>query len=280
MSTPTAQRTLAVDGVRSPVFVAGPDGSESAREAVVFVHGNNAGAPWDPLPARVAQFSRVVVPEMPGFGAADKPAQWPYTVAAYAQHLDGILEQLGVEHAHLVAHDFGGPWALAWAAEHLDAVASITLINAPVVIDHLAAKLWRTPVVAEALWRITPQALVRQALARNDPNLPADAVNRIAAHMVAPGTPDAVLKLYRTTGPDAVAPYADRLAGFDRNVLIMWGTEDRYVPFAQTEQYRQIFAHCEIHAVAGAGHWPWLEQPDTVAGYLTNFLRRLPRKAT
>lgn len=122
--------------------------------------------------------------------------------------------------------------------------------------------------------------LMRQALARNDPNLPADAVNRIAAHMVAPGTPDAVLKLYRTTGPDAVAPYADRLAGFDRNVLIMWGTEDRYVPFAQTEQYRQIFAHCEIHAVAGAGHWPWLEQPDTVAGYLTNFLRRLPRKAT
>jgi len=280
MSTPTAQRTLAVDGVRSPVFVAGPDGSESAREAVVFVHGNNAGAPWDPLLARVAQFSRVVVPEMPGFGAADKPAQWPYTVAAYAQHLDGILEQLGVEHAHLVAHDFGGPWALAWAAEHLDAVASITLINAPVVIDHLAAKLWRTPVVAEALWRITPQALVRQALARNDPNLPADAVNRIAAHMVAPGTPDPVLKLYRTTGPDAVAPYADRLAGFDRNVLIVWGTEDRYVPFAQTEQYRQIFAHCEIHAVAGAGHWPWIEEPDTVAGYLTNFLRRLPRKAT
>ena len=36
---------------------------------------------------------------------------------------------------------FGGPWALAWAAGRLDAVASITLINTPVLINHFAAKI-------------------------------------------------------------------------------------------------------------------------------------------
>lgn len=150
MDHPVEHRTLAVDGVRSPVLVAGPE----RPEAIVFVHGNNAGAKWDRLLTPVAGFARVVAPEMPGFGAADKPSQWPYTVAAYAAHLDAILEQLGVRRTHLVAHDFGGPWSLAWAADHLDAVASITLINAPVVINHFAAKLWRTPVLAEALSRI------------------------------------------------------------------------------------------------------------------------------
>ena len=30
-------------------------------------------------------------------------------------------------------------------------------------------------------------------------------------------------------------------------------------------------AHVEV--IAGAGHWPWLEQPEVVAGHLTGFLR-------
>lgn len=273
MDGPVEHRTLAVDGVRSPVLVAGPDGVDP-DEAVVFVHGNNAGAKWDRLLSPVAGFTRVIAPEMPGFGAADKPAQWPYTVPAYAAHLGAILDQLGVRRAHLVAHDFGGPWALAWAADHLESVASITLINAPVVINHFAAKLWRTPILAEALSRIGNPAVLRRVLAMRDPGLPADALDSIAEHMFARGTPDAVLKLYRSTGPNALAPYADRLAGYGGDVLVVWGADDRYVPFAQTEDYRQIFGNCEIQPVPGTGHWPWLEQPDAVAGYVTAFLHR------
>ena len=270
MDHPVEHRTLAVDGVRSPVLVAGP----KRPEAIVFVHGNNAGAKWDRLLTPVAGFARVVAPEMPGFGAADKPSQWPYTVAAYAAHLDAILEQLGVRRAHLVAHDFGGPWSLAWAADHLDAVASITLINAPVVINHFAAKLWRTPVLAEALSRIGNPAVLRRVLAMRDPGLPSDALDSIAEHMFARGTPDAVLKLYRSTGPNALAPYVDRLADYRGDVLVVWGADDHYVPFAQTDDYRRIFRRCEVQPIPGTGHWPWLEQPDVVAGHLTAFLRR------
>ncbi|MBU9767302.1 alpha/beta hydrolase [Mycobacterium sp. TNTM28] len=268
-------RTLAVDGVRSPVLVAGPPAREGVRadEAVVFVHGNNAGARWDRLLTPVAGFARVIAPEMPGFGAADKPAQWPYTVAAYAAHLDAILRQLGVERAHLVAHDFGGPWALAWAVDHLDSVASITLINTPVTINHFAAKLWRTPVVAETLSRMGNPAVARWLLARRDPGLPAGAVDTIAEHMFARGTPQAVAKLYRSTGPNALAPYVDRLADYRGDVLVVWGADDRYVPLAQTDDYRRIFRSCAVQSVPGAGHWPWLEQPELVAGLVTAFLR-------
>lgn len=273
MDSPVEHRTLAVDGVRSPVLVAGA-AEPDAGEAVVFVHGNNAGARWDRLLMPVAGIARVIAPEMPGFGAADKPAQWPYTVAAYAAHLGALLDQLGVERAHLVAHDFGGPWALAWAVDHLDSVASITLINTPVVINHFAAKLWRTPVLAEALSRIGNPAVLRRVLAMRDPGLPADALESIAEHMFARGTPDAVLKLYRSTGPNALAPYADRLSEFTGDVLVVWGADDHYVPYAQTDEYRRIFRSCEVQPVPGTGHWPWLEQPDTVAGHVTEFLRR------
>ena len=136
---------VAVDGVRSPVRIGG---SESA-DPVLFVHGNNAGADWGPLIARVAEFARVIAPELPGFGGADKPPDWGYTVAHYAAHLDGLLSQLETRPVHLVAHDFGGPFALAWAADHLDRTAGITLINTPRRINHAAAKIWRMPILGE-----------------------------------------------------------------------------------------------------------------------------------
>ncbi|MBV8930803.1 MAG: alpha/beta hydrolase [Mycobacteriaceae bacterium] len=276
MSGPHDIRTVAVEGVRSPVRVGGraADAREAdAREAVLFVHGNNAGADWSPLMTPVSEFVCVFAPDMPGFGDADKPAHWDYTVTGYAEHLNGVLVQLGVQRAHLVAHDFGGPWSLAWAADHLDAVASITLINTPVRINHLAAKIWRAPVLPEILWRVTPAAALRQIMRRQDPGLPQAAVDQIVAHTMVPATQRAVLALYRSTGEDAIGRYTERLERFTGDVLIVWGDADAYISEDQAEQQRNLFRHAQLQRVPEAGHWPWLEQPDLVAGYVTEFLR-------
>ena len=39
------------------------------------------------------------------------------------------MTKLGVRKAHLVLHDFGGPWGLAWALANSRALASLTLIT-------------------------------------------------------------------------------------------------------------------------------------------------------
>src|SRR4051794_14616427 len=116
-------RSVTVAGVRSPVLTAGPD---DAEEAVVFVHGvPGAGQEWADLVGRVGEFARAVAPDMPGFAGADKPRDFPYNVDGYARHLDGLLGELGIRRAHLVMHDFGGPWALAWGVANLDRLASV-----------------------------------------------------------------------------------------------------------------------------------------------------------
>src|SRR5262245_21773377 len=110
------QRVVRVAGVRSPVLEAGPP---AAEEAVVFVHGNpGSSGDWEELVGRVGEFGRAVALDMPGFGRADKPDDFDYTVSGYAGHLGGCLAELEVRRAHLVLHDFGGPWSLAWAAAH------------------------------------------------------------------------------------------------------------------------------------------------------------------
>ncbi|MDQ4032492.1 MAG: alpha/beta fold hydrolase [Actinomycetota bacterium] len=82
-----------------------------------------------PAPAR----SPAIAPDLPGYGSADKSDRFNYTVDGYARHLGGIIDQLGIYRAHLVLHDFGGPWGLTWAAQHPDRFASVTLINSGVL---------------------------------------------------------------------------------------------------------------------------------------------------
>ncbi|MDP8953075.1 MAG: alpha/beta fold hydrolase [Actinomycetota bacterium] len=77
---------------------------------MVFSHGNpGSSRDWERLSSRAGEFGRAVAPDMPGFGRADKPEDFDYTVEGYARHLDGVMVELGIRRAHLVVHDFGGP---------------------------------------------------------------------------------------------------------------------------------------------------------------------------
>src|SRR5262245_34176946 len=200
MSGSLWSKDVVVNGVRGSVLLGGPG---TFDEAVVFVHGNpDAGADWKPLMGSVVEFAPVVAPDMPGFGGADKRPDQDYTLAGYAAHLGGVIEQLGIERVHLVAHDFGGPFALTWAVANPDRVASITLINTAVLLDyrwHRMARVWRAPVIGELAQRASTRALARWLLRHDNPGLPDEWVDRIAGHLMPRGTKHAILRLYRST---------------------------------------------------------------------------------
>ena len=172
MSIPTVE--VSVRGVRSPVLTAGPpDGAE----AVVFVHGNPGPADdWRDLLTRAGELGRAIAPDMPGHGRAGKPKHFSYSVDGYAGHLAALLDQLASPRAHIVAHNFGGPWALAWAARHPGALASATLLNTGVAIDyrwHRYARIWRAPVLGEVFQATASRPGFRMLLGRENPRLAA-----------------------------------------------------------------------------------------------------------
>jgi pimeloyl-ACP methyl ester carboxylesterase len=263
-----------VRGVRSPVLQAGPT---DAAEAVVFVHGNpGPGSDWSDLLGRVGEFARALAPDMPGYGEADKPAHFDYTIEGYARHLGGLLEELDVRRAHLVAHDFGGAWALAWAVAHPDAFASATLIDAGALIDyqwHRYAKVWRTPIAGELFMASGRRAAARLLLGRENPRLYRDAIDRIYAHGRGWSTQRAILKLYRATPASAMEGSVQALRALDRPALVLWGTHDAYFPWQQAERQRQAFPSARVELLEGLGHWPFLEDPGWVASLVIPFLR-------
>jgi pimeloyl-ACP methyl ester carboxylesterase len=274
VSNPLWIKHVVVNGVRGPVLLGG---GESFDEAVVFVHGNpDAGADWKPLMEHVVEFAPVVAPDMPGFGRTDKRPDQDYTLAGYAAHLGGVIEQLGIERVHLVAHDFGGPFALTWAAANPDTIASVTLINTGVLLDyrwHRMARLWRIPIVGELVQKASSRSFARWLLRHDNPGLPDEWADRIAGHLMPRGTKHAILRLYRSTRKRHMDTLVAPLRQRDPDTLVVWGDRDVYIPVAQAERQLTVFPRARVEMLPGVGHWAWLEQPDRVAELVIPFLR-------
>ena len=285
MTGTPADRTVTVEegavtvaGVRSPYLHAGP---ADADEAVVFVHGNPGPAEdWRRLVGRTGAFARAVAPDMPGFGGADKPDSFVYTVDGYARHLGGVLDELGIRRAHLVLHDFGGAWGLWWAADHPDRFASATLLNIGVLRGyrwHSLARIWRTSGLGEVFLRTSTRAASQRLLRRGTPRgLPREALDRMYDGLKDRGTQRAVLRLYRATDIAAVSEDLHRrLEGCDRPVLAVWGRHDPYLPVAYADRQRETFPGAEVVVLDDSGHWPMLDDPAALEAAVLPFLERV-----
>lgn len=268
-------RRITVDGVSSPVLEAGP---QDAREAVVFVHGNpGSSSDWMALLDAI-EFGRAVAVDMPGFGKADKPRDFDYEVPAYAEFLQGALEQLGVDRVHLVVHDFGGPFGLTWGLAHPEAWASVVLINVGVLPGytwHTMAKRWRTPVLGELTQAWIPRSGWRRVMQNSNPKgLPEEFVEKMYDDYDR-GTRRTVLKLYRATPDPAIM--ADEIgapvAELHKPALVVWGAKDPYIGVEYAERQREFFDVKDMVILKDSGHWPFQDDPEPVARAVLPFLR-------
>jgi pimeloyl-ACP methyl ester carboxylesterase len=265
---------ISVDGVRSPVLETGP---EAPEEAVVFVHGNPGSTnDWARLLEAAGEHGRAIALDMPGFGEADRPKDFPYTIEGYSAHLGSVLEQLGVQRAHLVLHDFGGPWGLHWASEHSDAYASTTLIDTGVLYGyswHAMAKIWRMRGVGEAFFAATTRGAMKMAMRRGQPSpLPDEAFELFYRANKDKGTQRAILRLYRASPPSAIEALGPRLRELERPTLVVWGRHDPYIKVEYAEQQRRTFPAARVVVLEQSGHWPMWDAPEEVEAAVVPFL--------
>lgn len=264
---------VTLKGVTSPCLEAG-----MGQEGVLFVHGNpGAAEDWRGLVAAAGEFMAAVAPDMPGFGSADKPDHFNYTIEGYAQHLHALVEHLKLQRVHLVLHDFGGPWGLTYAAQHPERIASVTLINTGVLRGyrwHFMGQLWRLPWIGEFVMATTSRFGFGLVLKRGNPQgLPTEAIDRMYRDFDA-GTRRAVLRLYRASSD--VDGYSNRvrdaLLPRDLPALVLWGRHDVYIPSVYAWRQRETFPSAEVLMLPDSGHFPHLDDPRAVEGPLMGFL--------
>jgi pimeloyl-ACP methyl ester carboxylesterase len=278
------RRTLSVAGTHAPMIEAGPT---DATEAVLFVHGNpGSSSDWTALVDAAGAVGRAVAVDMPGFGKAHAPAAFAYDVDSYARFLEAARGELGIERVHLVVHDFGGPFGLAWGLGHPDRWASVVLMNVGVMPGykwHSLAKRWRTPVLGELLQAFIPRAAWRREMQKNNPKgLPGEFVDKMYDDYDRE-TRRTVLKLYRNTPDpgDRAQELGSALAKLHKPALVVWGASDPFLSVDYAEGQREFFDVQDVAILPESGHWAFQDDPERVRELVVGFLQRqlAPRSA-
>lgn len=213
---------------------------------------------------------------MPGWGRSARPRSFDYSMHGLSAFLERCLAELGVERRKLVVHDWGS-LALIGAQRRPELVERLVVIDAVPLLPgyrwHWVARLWRRRGVGELLNATTTRSslalLLRQARGDRGP-MPPQFVDMIWDHWDA-GTRRATLALYRDADPDRLAAAGSDLGGIACPALVLWGDRDLYLPTRFAHAYADALPGAEIEVLAGAGHWPWIDQPavvDRVLGFL------------
>lgn len=89
---------------------------ETGMPVALFLHGNPTSSYiWRNIMPAVSEVAYCIAPDLIGFGASDKPSL-EYRFADHVHYLDGFLAQTGIDHAYIVAQDWGTALAFELAA--------------------------------------------------------------------------------------------------------------------------------------------------------------------
>jgi pimeloyl-ACP methyl ester carboxylesterase len=261
-SLPVEEHTAQIAG--GPVFWRSATGSGSP---VLYLHGVPTSSDlWLAFLARTGGLA----PDLPGFGRSGKRADGDYTIEGYNRFLEAFLEHLGVDRYRLVVHDWGAV-GLALAQRHPRRMERLVVLNSVPLLPgyrwHRVARVWCTPVLGElAMGATTRWGLRRlsgEANVRPGP-LPDDMIDSIWSHFDQ-GTQRAILRLYRSSPPEVLAAAGERLGELRAPALVLWGAQDPYIPTRFAHDYAERLPDARLRLVEGAGHWPWVDEPDLVS---------------
>ena len=103
------------------------------HETVLLMHGNaESGAVWYGWMPHLTAKLKVVRPDMRGFGrSTPMPRDFPWSADRIADDYIALMDELGIEHFHVVGAKVGGTMALHFAARYPARVRSLTVLSPP-----------------------------------------------------------------------------------------------------------------------------------------------------
>ncbi len=238
---------------------------------LVCLHGIGGDArSFGPQLEGLANECRVVAWSMPGFGAT--PCPGPMTFALLADALEALLDQLGLDAAHLLGHSIGGMVAQELAARRPERVRSLVLSATSPAFGRRDGD-FQERFVAARLGPLDEGATMAELAAG------------IVEELVGEDPDPAGLDLARAcmaAVPEATYRAAIRcLTTFDRRTdlgriavptLLIAGAEDSNAPAPMMEKMATFIPGAEYRCIEGAGHLANLERPAQFNELVRRFL--------
>lgn len=237
-------------------------------EPLVLVHGMGVdrGTLLD-VAFKLKHKYRVILPDLPGFGDSDKPANADYSIKAQVENLRQFILALGLSQVHLGGHSMGGWIAAGFAATHPEMVASLWLIAAAGTSDlerGVAMQAYRRGEYVLCCERPSDLRRIMKLVMVKVPTLPhclwVTLGRRAAANF------ELNKRIFKTIMDD-VASYnlEGRLAGIKAPTLLVWGDADQLVPPSALETFKRLIPNSRGILMEHVGHVPPTEAADACA---------------
>jgi pimeloyl-ACP methyl ester carboxylesterase len=248
---------------------------------MVLIHGSMGSLHmWEGWARELGRQARLISVDLPGHGLT---GAWPrdeYTVEAYADFIEVLVDTLNLDRFVLVGHSLGGAVAWSFAATRPNRVSQLILVDsagyprdggeAP-----LPTRLARLPVVGDIGIYFKPERLVRRSLEEMyaDPAMVTpERIKRTAELQRFPGNREATLQRARTQEPLDPTP----LKRLSVPTLILWGAQDRWVPIADAFRFQHDIKGAKLEIFEKLGHNPMEEDPLATAAAVAAFLKPIP----
>jgi pimeloyl-ACP methyl ester carboxylesterase len=250
---------------------------------VLLLHGfAETGHMWDPVLPMLARNHTVVVPDLRGAGASDKPEDG-YDKKTMAEDIHALAKSLGMEKITIVGHDIGLMVAYAYAAQHPSETERVVLMDAflPGIGN------WKDMWLLRDLWHFhfygeVPLALVtgRERIYLEhfwndfaaDPRRSVQEADRqrYAADYAQPGAMHAGFEYFRNFERDA-ADFAQMAQTRLKMPVRVIAGEKSGGSFL-IEQVRLVADDVDGTVIPGTGHWLIEEAPDRVIPVLQGYV--------
>ena len=251
------------------------------EQAVVLVHGFSV--PYfifDPTFKFLTQSGfRTLRYDLFGRGFSDRPHK-RYNIDLFIDQLHDLLDALRFTHpVNLIGLSMGGPITGTFTARFPERVKSLTLIDpagARSVSLTPMVKAMKIPGVAEAVFGLIGSEILLKSAAKDffDPELIGMFLDKYKVQMQYKGFNRAILSSIRNDMLGAFVEAYKSVHEMKIPVLLLWGRNDKTVPFEHSADLRAMLPNVEFHVIEDCSHIPHYEKPDEVNPILLEFLRR------
>ncbi|WP_336335108.1 alpha/beta fold hydrolase [Pseudomonas putida] len=234
-------------------------------EPVVFIHGSGPGASGHSnfkhnYPAFAAAGLRAIVPDLPGYGASDKP-ETAYTLDFFVEALLGLLDTLDIQRCALVGNSLGGAIAIAIALRHPERVARLIVMAPGGLMEksqyYLQMEGIQRMAAAFASGELRDAVGMKRLLGLQlfDPSLIDDdtVAERVA---VVAEQPACVLSTME------VPNMAEQIGRLGCPILGFWGMNDKFCPASGAQTMMQACQQIRFVLLSECGHWVMVEHRE------------------
>ncbi|WP_223279589.1 alpha/beta fold hydrolase [Streptomyces sp. SDr-06] len=262
--TPTHDgHATAEDGARI-----GFDSGGSGEPLVLLAGQANSRRWWDPVRADFSSAHTTITLDCLGTGTSDSPRDAEWSTRRFARDVIAVLDELGVERAHVYGTSMGGRVAQWLAIDHPHRVGALVLGctsgggDGTVASDSTVVSALSGDDTAETLTDLMVGPQWRQSHPGPLPVLgdPAMSDRARRAHRRASAQHDAWALLPRISAP----------------TLVLHGTDDRLTPPANGALLAERIPGATLRLLTGARHAYFLERSEEAGGAVLDFLAAHP----